>query len=84
MQNFDTAAFKLDTATCSLVAQLEYVRTNRLTNAVLSKVERLRRMEDEVRRTGATRQTLQTIASTRRVLGDHAGSRRFEGPFLDE
>lgn len=35
-------------------------------------VERLRRMEDEARLNGGDRQTLQKLASARRVLGDPA------------
>lgn len=45
-------------------------------------VERLRRMEDEVRLDGADRQTLQRIMSGRRLLGDEAdlGSAVPSGP----
>ncbi|GJD98078.1 hypothetical protein [Methylobacterium iners] len=77
-----TDRFELDAATTSLVVGLAAERADRPSTAALMTIERLRRLEEEVRCSGTTRQTLQKISSARRILGDRVEFGRFTGPFL--
>lgn len=77
-------SFELDSATSSFVVGLATEATAQPSTAALVTIERLRRLEDEVRCSGTTRQTLQKIGSARRILGDQAEFRRFNGPFLTD
>ncbi|GJD96115.1 hypothetical protein [Methylobacterium iners] len=73
--------FELDAATSSFVIGLAAEKTDRPSTAALLTIEHLRRLEEEVRSAGTTRQTLQKISSARRILGDHAELGHFKGPF---
>lgn len=79
-----TECFELDSATSSLVVALATQRTDRPSTAALVTIERLRRLEEDARFAGATRQALQKIASARRVLGDRGEFRPFDGPYVAE
>lgn len=51
---------------------------------VCGMVEHLRRLEDQARLEGASRQALQKIMSARRVLGDRLDFGRAKAPFAPE
>ena len=72
----------LDQATSSLVVALASEKTDHLSTAALVTIERLRRLEEDARFAGTTRQALQKIASARRLLGDRGAYRRFDAPLL--
>ncbi|HEX8413145.1 MAG TPA: hypothetical protein VF637_04585 [Sphingomicrobium sp.] len=74
--------FELDHATSSFIVALATEKADHPSTAALLTIERLRRLEEDARCLGTTRQTLQKIRSARRLLGDRAEYRRFEGPYL--
>ena len=84
MLNSDQPACELDTETASLVASLANEPSEYLSTVALRTIERLRRLEEEARLSGTSRQTFQKIVSARRVLGDHVEFGRHTGPFLPE
>ena len=74
-------AFSLDDETC-------WISTTRAEGglvphgaATAQMIERLRRLEDQARCAGASRQTFQRLASARRLLGDRGPCQPFAGPF---
>ena len=84
MQSAVTQTVDIDHETASLVQDLSAEAPGSRSVAVLLAVERLRRLEDEARCLGTSRQAFQKIASARRLLGDRAYFGAFNGPFLGE
>ena len=77
-------ALELDREAASFMATLSIEPSDNPGVAALVTIERLRRLEDQVRCSGATRQTFQKIASARRVLGDQTSFGPIKGPFLPD
>lgn len=77
-------AIDVDRETTALVAQLltEAPEDRGVAGAVT--VERLRRLEEEARCSGTSRQAFQRITSARRLLGDQVHFGPFKGPFLND
>ena len=71
-----------DETTCQVQTLAENTDTSGA--AVGLMVERLRRLEEEARLEGASRQTLQKIMSARRVLGDRLDFGKVRAPFAPE
>jgi hypothetical protein len=73
----------IDHETSRLVQELaaEAPQNCRAATSVTS--ERLRRLEEEARCSGTSRQAFQKIVSARRLLGDKAHFGPFNGPFFD-
>jgi len=74
----------IDQETSSLVQELSAEDIQNRSVASLVTTERLRRLEDEARCSGTSRQAFQKIASARRLLGDRAHFGPFDGPFLND
>lgn len=74
----------IDQETSSLVQELSAEDIQNRSVAALVTTERLRRLEDEARCSGTSRQAFQKIASARRLLGDRAHFGPFDGPFLND
>ncbi|MHC2017775.1 hypothetical protein [Methylobacterium sp. CM6247] len=73
----------IDFEMASLVQELSAEAVEDRGAAALITTERLRRLEDEARCSGTSRQAFQKIASARRLLGDKAHFGPLNGPFLD-
>lgn len=72
----------IDQETAALVQELSAEPPQDRGAAILITMERLRRLEEEARLSGTSRQAFQKIASARRLLGDKAHFGPFKGPFL--
>lgn len=84
MQIVSPRAIDLDGETSTLVTNLvsEPLEDRGVAGALV--VERLRRLEEEARCSGTSRQAFQKITSARRLLGDQVHFGPFKGPFLSE
>ena len=84
MQASGTQTIDIDIDTASLVQALSAEPPQNRGVAALLTAERLRRLEEEARFSGTSRQAFQKVASARRLLGDRAHFGSFNGPFLDD
>ena len=84
MQVNNRCFIDIDHETASLVQQLSTEAHNEPGAASFVTAERLRRLEEEARFSGTSRQAFQKISSARRLLGDKAHFEPFKGPFLLE
>ena len=80
----ERANVTFDDETARQVQRLAEDGAERSGAAVSHMVERLRRLEDEARCVGGSRQTFQKIMSARRVLGDRVTIGRLEGDFMPD
>ena len=74
-------AFSLDDETCWISTARTEGGLVPYGAATARMIERLRRLEDQARCAGASRQTFQRLASARRLLGDGVHVKPFAGPF---
>ena len=77
-------AIDMDRETTALVTELLTAAPEHRGVAGAVTVERLRRLEEEARCSGTSRQALQRITSARRLLGDQAHFGPFKGPFMND
>ena len=84
MQVTNRRVIDIDHETASLVQQLSIEAHHERGAAASVTAERLRRLEEEARFAGTSRQAFQKITSARRLLGDEARFEPFKGPFLAE
>jgi hypothetical protein len=84
MRTDHVGSLELDGETASLVQALSTEAPDDRGVATFVTIERLRRLEEAARFSGTTRQTLQKIASARRLLGDQTSLGPFKGPFLPD
>lgn len=83
MQAATRKTIDIDHETASLVQDLHAEAPESRGVVALITTERLRRLEEEARCLGASRQAFQKIASARRLLGDRYHFGPLNGPFLD-
>jgi len=84
MQTASPRAVDLDRETSTLVTKLRSEPLEDRGVAGALTIERLRRLEEEARCSGTSRQAFQKITSARRLLGDRVQFGPFTGPFLNE
>ena len=84
MQTASPRAVDLDRETSTLVTKLRAEPLEDRGVAGALTIERLRRLEEEARCSGTSRQAFQKITSARRLLGDRVQFGPFTGPFLNE
>ncbi|KAB1075904.1 hypothetical protein [Methylobacterium soli] len=84
MRIADPQGVEIDLEMAALVQALSQDKPQSGGAAALMAIEQLRRLEEEARSSGVSRQAFQRIASARRLLGDRANFGTFEGPFLPD
>ena len=74
----------IDRETTALVLELQSEAPERRGVSAAVTIEQLRRLEEEARCAGTSRQAFQKITSARRLLGDRVHFGPFNGPYLNE
>ena len=84
MQISQSRAIDIDRETAALVVELRSEAPEGRVVAAAVTVEQLRRLEEQARCSGTSRQAFQKITSARRLLGDRVHFGPFNGPYLND